>query len=197
MPDTSVNFPLRPRHSRPMSGRRNWLPSLATPSRAPTHGKRTGILRSMETVRWTFSPSDAFVGDRCETELETTYEKNTRKTDTKATAMPPDGGIDVLAELAGLKVDLKQQWRKLFDSEPPPFNRRYLKLRVGYRIQELAHGGLRCVLGLPADEVEGGARSKNRIADPRKPVVGTRLIREWGGEEHTVTVAGGRLRMVR
>ena len=128
MPDTSVNFPLRPRHSRPMSGRRNWLPSLATPSRAPTHGKRTGILRSMETVRWTFSPSDAFVGDRCETELETTYEKNTRKTDTKATATPPDGGIDVLAELAGLKVDLKQQWRKLFDSEPPPFNRRYLEL---------------------------------------------------------------------
>jgi len=82
---------------------------------------------------------------------------------------PPDGGIDVLAELAGLKVDLKQQWRKLFDSEPPPFNRRYLKLRVGYRIRELAHGGLRRVLGLPADEVEGGARSKNRIADPRKP----------------------------
>jgi len=48
---------------------------------------------------------------------------------------PPDGGIDVLAELAGLKVDLKQQCRKLFDSEPPPFNRRYLELRVGYRIR--------------------------------------------------------------
>ena len=110
---------------------------------------------------------------------------------------PPDGGIDVLAELAGLKVDLKQQWRKLFDSEPPPFNRRYLKLRVGYRIQELAHGGLRRVLGLPADEVEGGARSKNRIADPRKPAPGTGLVREWGGVEHTVTVAGGRLRMAR
>ena len=66
---------------------------------------------------------------------ETTYEKNTRKTDTKATATPPDGEIDVPAALAGLKVDLKQQWRKLFDSEPPPFNRRYLELRVGYRIR--------------------------------------------------------------
>jgi len=79
----------------------------------------------------------------------------------------------------------------------PPFNRRYLELRVGYRIQELAHGGLRRVLGLPADEVEGGARSKKRIADPRKPAPGTGLVRKWGGEEHTVTVAGGRLRMVR
>ena len=180
MPDTSVNFPLRPRRSRPMSGRRNWLPSLATPSRAPTHGKRTGILRSMETVRWTFSPSDAFVGDRCETELETTYEKNTRKTDTKATAMPPDGGIDVLAELAGLKVDLKQQWRKLFASEPPPFNRRYLKLRVGYRIQELAHGGLRretrCVLGLPADEVSRAARAA-RTGSPT-------LANRWWHQAH-------------
>ena len=96
--------------------------------------------------------------------METTYEKNTRKTDTKATATPPDGGIDVLAELAGLKVDLKQQWRKLFDSEPPPFNQRYLELRVGHHIRELAHDGrrreTRRVLGLPADEVEGGARSK-------------------------------------
>ena len=81
---------------------------------------------------------------------------------------PPDGGIDVLAELAGLKVDLKQQWRKLFDSEPPPFNRRYLELRVDYRIRELAHGGLRRVLGLLADEVGGGARSKNRIAASKK-----------------------------
>ena len=33
------------------------------------------------------------------------------------------------ARLAALKTtstpDLKQQWRDLFDSEPPPFNRRY------------------------------------------------------------------------
>ena len=29
---------------------------------------------------------------------------------------------------------------------------------------------------------------KNQIADPRNPVVGTRLIREWDGVEHTVIV---------
>jgi hypothetical protein len=51
------------------------------------------------------------------------------------------------ARLAALKAtstpDLKQQWRDLFDSEPPPFNRRYLESRLAYRIQELAYGGLK------------------------------------------------------
>jgi hypothetical protein len=50
------------------------------------------------------------------------------------------------ARLAALKTtptpDLKKQWRDLFDSEPPPFNRRYLESRIAYRIQELAYGGL-------------------------------------------------------
>jgi hypothetical protein len=49
--------------------------------------------------------------------------------------------------LAALKTtstpDLKKQWRELFDSEPPPFNRRYLESRLAYRIQELAYGGLK------------------------------------------------------
>lgn len=51
------------------------------------------------------------------------------------------------ARVAALKTkstpDLNHQWRELFDSEPPPFNRRYLKSRLAYRIQELACGGLK------------------------------------------------------
>ena len=51
------------------------------------------------------------------------------------------------ARLAALKTtptsDLKQQWRELFDSEPPVFNRKYLECRLAYRIQELAYGGLK------------------------------------------------------
>jgi hypothetical protein len=38
------------------------------------------------------------------------------------------------ARLAALKTtptpDLKKQWRKLFESEPPPFNRHYLESRL-------------------------------------------------------------------
>ena len=51
------------------------------------------------------------------------------------------------ARLAALKAtptpELKQQWRELFATEPPPFNRRYLESRLAYRIQELAYGGLK------------------------------------------------------
>ncbi len=55
--------------------------------------------------------------------------------------------VVVLAQLAALKTtataDLKAQWRKLNDSEPPPYNRRFLESRLAYRIQELAYGGLK------------------------------------------------------
>ena len=48
----------------------------------------------------------------------------------------------VLAQLAALKGAtanaLKDKWRALFDTEPPPYNRRFLESRLAYRIQELA-----------------------------------------------------------
>jgi len=54
---------------------------------------------------------------------------------------------DVPARLAALPSadirDLKQQWRSLFGTEPPPYNRRFLERRIAYRIQELAYGGLK------------------------------------------------------
>jgi hypothetical protein len=60
-----------------------------------------------------------------------------------------------------------------------------------YRIQELAHGGLRRetrrTLDALADEVMSG-KLGGMVADPRKPAPGTKLVREWGGEEHMVTV---------
>lgn len=100
------------------------------------------------------------------------------------------------ARLAALKStstpDLKQQWRELFDSEPPPFNRRYIESRLAYRIQELAYGGLRSetVKRLEAlgEQLDGGDRKKSRIRADLTPIVGTRLIREWQGIEHVVTV---------
>jgi hypothetical protein len=52
----------------------------------------------------------------------------------------------VLAQIGALKsmpaTGLKARWRELFDTEPPPYNRRFLESRLAYRIQELAYGGL-------------------------------------------------------
>lgn len=100
----------------------------------------------------------------------------------------------VLTQLAALKTasigDLKQKWRTLFDSEPPPYNRRFLEHRLAYRIQELAYGGLKPEtverLDALADEIDGKVSKRRRIEN--RPISGTRLIREWKGVEHEVTV---------
>ena len=100
------------------------------------------------------------------------------------------------ARLAALKttptLDLKQQWRELFETEPPPFNRRYLESRLAYRIQELAFGGLKpeTVKRLEAlgEQLDGGNITTRRIRADLKPIAGTRLIRDWQGVEQIVTV---------
>src|SRR5579875_3489298 len=107
-----------------------------------------------------------------------------------------DRDATVLARLATLKsmsvVDLKLEWQNLFATPAPNNSRSFLDLRLAYRIQELAYGGpsrdtVRLLDAL-ADEVEGVPQRKARITDPRKPIAGTRLVREWNGIAHTVTV---------
>lgn len=100
------------------------------------------------------------------------------------------------ARLASLKTasaaELKKQWRALFDAEPPPFNRSYLETRLAYRIQELAYGGLKPAtvrrLQDLGEDLDGGSITTRRIRADLKPIIGTRLIREWQGVEHCVTV---------
>lgn len=100
------------------------------------------------------------------------------------------------ARLATLKTtptpDLKKQWRELFDSEPPPFNRRYLETRLAYRIQELAYGGLKPEtirrLERLGEDLDGGDKKKRGMRADAMPITGTRLLREWQGVEHLVTV---------
>ena len=101
----------------------------------------------------------------------------------------------VIAQVAALKTtptpDLKTMWRELFGGEPPPYNRRFLESRLAYRVQELAYGGLKpeTVKRLEAlsGEVDGNPVMR-RIRAGQKPIAGTRLIREWQGVDHVVTV---------
>lgn len=102
----------------------------------------------------------------------------------------------VLTRVAALKTlpipQLKQQWRDLFEAEPPPYNRRFLEHRLAYRIQELAYGGLKPEtvkrLRQLAEELDGGNPLNRRRHHQDRPIAGTRLIREWQGFEHCVTV---------
>ena len=100
-----------------------------------------------------------------------------------------DSVLAQLAQIPTMEIGaLKTMWRDLHGSEPPPYNRKYLESRLAYRVQELAYGGLKPEtlkrLAALAEELEPrGARSKARM-----PVAGTRLLREWQGVEHSVTV---------
>src|SRR3954467_3192878 len=109
------------------------------------------------------------------------------------TAIPP---ADVLGRVAALKAAttpaLKQQWRELFGKEPPPWNRAYIQSRLAYRIQELAYGGLkpetRARLEALGEQLDGGNLVLRRIRADSRPLPGTRLVREYDGVQHVVTV---------
>jgi Protein of unknown function (DUF2924) len=114
----------------------------------------------------------------------------------KATSPVTVQPTDILARLAALKTastpDLKLQWGQLFESQPPPYNRRFLESRLAYRIQELAYGGLKpeTVARLEAlgEQLDGGNVVVRRTRVDDRPIAGTRLIRDYQGIEHTVTV---------
>ena len=113
-----------------------------------------------------------------------------------APTIPKIPPTQVLPRLAALQAaptaTLKAQWRKLFGKEPPPWNRAYIQSRLAYRIQELAYGGLKpetvdrlVALG---EQLDGGNVVLRRIRADSRPLAGTRLIREWQGVQHVVTV---------
>ncbi|MDK9720424.1 MAG: DUF2924 domain-containing protein [Rhodospirillales bacterium] len=102
----------------------------------------------------------------------------------------------VLARLSALKEtptpDLKNLWRELHGKEPPPYNRRFLESRLAYRIQELTYGGLKpeTVRRLEelAEDLDSGNVLKRKQPANNRPISGTRLVREWQGVDHQVTV---------
>src|SRR4030088_300915 len=104
----------------------------------------------------------------------------------------------VLAQLAALKglpaPALRTKWRALFDSEPPPYNRRFLEHRLAYRIQEIAYGGLKKEtverLRVLAKQYDGKPGRHSNVRPDRLPIAGTRLVRDWKGVQYSVTVRG-------
>jgi hypothetical protein len=99
--------------------------------------------------------------------------------------------VEIVALEALATHDLRIAWRRLHRSEPPTRLSRDLMVRaIAYRMQERAQGGLnpatRRRLRALAETVELIGK---RAFDPGislKP--GVRLVREWGGLIHTVTV---------
>ncbi len=97
-----------------------------------------------------------------------------------------------IQDLESLDPDaLRVRWAETHGAPPPPRMRRDFLLRgLAYRIQEDALGGLtkatrRRLMKLAA-ELERNPGASLTTAPPVK--AGTRLVREWKGEAHQVTV---------
>ena len=89
------------------------------------------------------------------------------------------------------KAQLLALWKQLFRLPPPRQCRRGLLIKfLAHRIQEQAYGGLSPVarkrLSELARKFETNPRAKLSTASRIKP--GTRLIRDWRGQSHRVTV---------
>lgn len=98
-----------------------------------------------------------------------------------------------IVALRAMPIDkLKKIWRDLYQTEPPAYNRRHLENRLAYRIQELAHGGLKPTtvkrLEELGEQLDGGNTKVRRRRVDSRPIAGTKLIREWQGVAHEVTV---------
>ena len=86
--------------------------------------------------------------------------------------------------------ELRKEWRRLYRSQPPRQSRDLLVRAIAYRIQEVRYGGLskatrRKLAALAELRNSGAERAKEGAQRIR---AGARLLREWNGRTHTVTV---------
>ena len=95
--------------------------------------------------------------------------------------------------------ELRREWRRLYRSEPPRISRDLLIRGIGYRRQEIQHGGLGKSTRRKLKTLAKMFRTEGRVApDPGlslKP--GARLVREWHGRTHTSHGDRGRIRVCR
>jgi hypothetical protein len=87
-------------------------------------------------------------------------------------------------------AELRREWRRLYLSEPPKISHDLLVLALGYRLQEIEYGGLSKSTRRKLQTVAKALRATGRVGSAPgvslKP--GARLVREWHGRTHTVTV---------
>src|SRR5215203_1106780 len=96
-----------------------------------------------------------------------------------------------LSELQRLNSrDLRTEWRRLFRSNPPNLSRDLLVRAIAYRVQELAQNGLPKATARKLATFGTEFARDGQISVEARPQVkpGARLIREWRGRTHVVTV---------
>ena len=108
--------------------------------------------------------------------------------------LPAPERINAVAELP--IGELRQAWSEVWGSPPPKgARRRLLMLGIAWKWQTAVHGGLpkpleRRLAAMMAGRQGSGAPNGAAAAHttPPRPMPGTRLVRAWKGERHTVQV---------
>ena len=135
--------------------------------------------------------------------LDFAAEGSVSDTDTHAERRAPMTATSpVLKQIAGLPklshAELKALWREYFGVEPPAYRRGFLVRGLAHRLQELTYGGLKPAYQARLDAMIDGTEKPNGAGRPgRRPrqdvhlLEGTKLLREWRGVTHEVTVIDG------
>ena len=86
--------------------------------------------------------------------------------------------------------ELRLEWQRLYHGESPKISRDLLVLALGYKLQEVEHGGLGKSTRRRLQTMAKALRTTGRVGPTPdlSPKPGARLIREWHGRTHSVTV---------
>jgi hypothetical protein len=94
--------------------------------------------------------------------------------------------MDVGAEIARLEtlspMELRKRWLELVGGPVPRVSPKMLRLALAWELQARAYGGLSRAAIRQLDQLERGVTKTT----PARP--GMRLVREWQGRVHVVTV---------
>jgi Protein of unknown function (DUF2924) len=97
----------------------------------------------------------------------------------------------LLEQLPSLdRTGLLELWQKSFGRPASPGLRRELMLPIlAFRIQELAHGGLKPETKATLQEITSSLNPKGRDDARQRFRAGTKLVREWKGKIHEVVIS--------
>jgi hypothetical protein len=101
--------------------------------------------------------------------------------------------LDLPAEIARLESlaieGQRNEWRRLYQTSPPKRLSRDILLRgITYRLQEQAHGGLSKGTFRRLQSSTSEDLHSRRCGRPVSYKAGTRLVRDWHGQTHTVVI---------
>ena len=102
----------------------------------------------------------------------------------------PASHIPQLVQADTTLNELHREWRRLYNNDSPRISRELLVLGIAYRRQEMEHGGLGKATFRKLRTLAKTLHTTGRVGPTPSLTLkpGARLVREWRGHTHTVTV---------